>query len=238
MKTFMLALLALSIPSGSSSAAQADPKRELTNAVQALRDKTNYSWTSTTVPNGERSPWLQGPLNGKTEKNGDTYFAFSIEGNLVEAAFRGTRSAIRTDSAWETPPELTGDRLWLATRLRDFKAPAAEAEEMLNKGRNLRRNTDGSWAADLTAEVVKALLAERSRSGTQEGGPTETKGSVKFWVRNGLLEKYEYNLQGKIIVPDYRQEFAVNRTTTVEIKSVGSTRVVLPTDAAKKLSER
>ena len=219
-----------------ATAAQADPKQELAQAIGSLQNKTNYSWTATTVPHGERTPWVQSPINGKTEKGGRTYFAFSIEGNQVEAAFLGTRSAINTDGVWELATELTGERLALANRLQAFKAPAVEAEELLNQSQNLRRNRDGSFEAELPAPVVKEMLAERSRSGIQEGGPANPKGSVKFWVRNGVLEKFEYTLQGKIIIPDFRQEFDVDRTTTVEIKNVGSTRVTLPPAAMQKLS--
>ena len=65
------------------------------------------------------------------------------------------------------------------------------------------------------------------------GGDLNLKGSVKFWVKNGALIKYEFHLQGKI---DFNgNEFPNDRTTTVEIKEVGATKVEVPEAARKKI---
>jgi hypothetical protein len=50
-----------------------------------------------------------------------------------------------------------------------------------------------------------------------------------------VLSKYQYNLQGKLTVGDDKREVEFNRTTTVEIKDVGSTTVKVPDEAKKKL---
>jgi hypothetical protein len=55
------------------------------------------------------------------------------------------------------------------------------------------------------------------------------KGSVKFWIKDGLISKYEFNVQGKVTFGDQKRE--INRTTTVEIKDVGTTKVELPDEA-------
>ena len=55
-----------------------------------------------------------------------------------------------------------------------------------------------------------------------------------FWVKDGELTKYEHNVQGKIVGRD-DQEFPINRTTTIEIKDVGKTKLALPDEAKKKL---
>jgi hypothetical protein len=61
----------------------------------------------------------------------------------------------------------------------------------------------------------------------------EAKGSVKFWVKDGALNKYEFKLKGKM---DFGgNEFPNDRTTTVEIKDVNSTKVEVPEEAKKKL---
>ena len=76
----------------------------------------------------------------------------------------------------------------------------------------------------------------RSRNDLQSRVSPGAKGSVKFWTKNGLLVKYEYSLQGKIVLTDHKQEFNVSRTTTVEIKDAGSTKIRLPEEARQKLS--
>ena len=59
-------------------------------------------------------------------------------------------------------------------------------------------------------------------------------GSVKFWIKEGALAKYEVNVQGKVTNGD--RETEVNRTTTVEIKEAGTTKLELPADVKEKLA--
>ena len=70
------------------------------------------------------------------------------------------------------------------------------------------------------------------RRGSNAPEPKNAKGSVKFWVKDGLLAKLELKLQG--IINFNGEDRDVNRTTTVEIKDVGTTKVNVP--ASKKLS--
>ena len=79
------------------------------------------------------------------------------------------------------------------------------------------------------------MLARGRRPGGNAPEASGAKGTVKFWVKDGALAKYEYNVQGKVTGRD-DQEFDVNRTTTVEIKEVGKTKLTLPEEAKKKLS--
>ena len=51
-----------------------------------------------------------------------------------------------------------------------------------------------------------------------------------------MLSKYQYKVQGKLTVGEDKREVEINRTTTVEIKDLGSTKVKLPEEAKKKLS--
>ena len=62
----------------------------------------------------------------------------------------------------------------------------------------------------------------------------EATGSAKFWLKDGKLTKYEFMLKGKLKFGD--NEFPNDRTTTVEIKDVNSTKVEVPEAAKKKLS--
>jgi hypothetical protein len=56
---------------------------------------------------------------------------------------------------------------------------------------------------------------------------------VKLWVKDGLLSKYEVKVQGKVSFNGNDRD--VDRTTTIEIKDIGSTKVQVPDDAKKKL---
>jgi len=55
---------------------------------------------------------------------------------------------------------------------------------------------------------------------------------VKFWAKEGVLSKYEFKLQGKMSFNG--NDTDVDRTTTVEIKDVGTTKVTVPEEAKKK----
>ena len=177
----------------------------------------------------------QGPTTGAVEQNGFTYFRFTLEGNTVEVALKGGKSAIKTEAAWESANELTEDRLWIVRRLEGFKAPAAEAEDLLRICQAVRSEKGGSFTGQLTPNGVKALLLSRSRNDFSARVSPGAKGSVKFWIKNGTLAKYEYSLQGKIIMTDHQQEFVINRTVTVEITKIGSTKIQVPDAAKKKL---
>jgi hypothetical protein len=69
------------------------------------------------------------------------------------------------------------------------------------------------------------------------GGGAEVsgaKGSVKFWIKDGVLAKYQTKVQGTVSFNGNDRD--VDRTTTVEIKEVGATKVDVPASASKKIS--
>ncbi|HXU76495.1 MAG TPA: hypothetical protein VN794_07995, partial [Methylomirabilota bacterium] len=80
---------------------------------------------------------------------------------------------------------------------------------------------------------AKSLILFGRRAG---GGASASKasGSVKFWVKDGQLAKYQYKVQGTVTFNGEDRE--VERTTTVEIKDVGTTKVEVPDEAKKKIS--
>ena len=87
----------------------------------------------------------------------------------------------------------------------------------------------------MTEEGVKQLVARGPRRpGAEPPEVSDAKGSVKFWVKEGVLSKYEYKVQGKMSFNG--NDVEINRTTTVSIKDAGSTKVEVPDEAKKKLS--
>ena len=86
----------------------------------------------------------------------------------------------------------------------------------------------------MTEAGAKELLSFRRRANSGDG-PTITnpKGSVKFWVKDGKLVKYQYHIQGAVSFNGNDRD--VDRTTTVEISDVNTTKISAPDDAKKKL---
>jgi hypothetical protein len=57
---------------------------------------------------------------------------------------------------------------------------------------------------------------------------------VKFWVKDGVLSKYEIKVKGTVSFNGNDRD--IDRTTTVEIKDIGATKIQVPEGAQKKLS--
>ncbi len=105
-------------------------------------------------------------------------------------------------------------------RARSFKAPAEQSLDLAAAAKSLKKDGE-SYSSDLTEEGAKSLM----RFGGRDGGPTisDAKGSVKFWLKEGTLAKYEFSVFG---VMDFNgNDFEIDRVTTVEIKNVGTTKI-------------
>jgi hypothetical protein len=224
---------------GSLFAADASPKDEVKAAAKALGNQTNYSWKATVEsPNGGGR--FNGPTDGKTEQGGYTCLTMTRDDGTTEAVLKGDKGAVKTpDEGWQSLAELSKDNgdggfnrsQFLARRLQAFKAPATEAVDLADKAKELKKDGD-AWAGDLTVDGAKSLLT-MGRPSTGDNAPTVTdpKGSVKFWVKDGQLAKYQYHVQGKVSFNGNDRD--VDRTTTVQIKDVGTIKIQV-SDAAKK----
>ena len=235
-----LGLFCASMLCAAEGAAKSDPKAEVKAAAKKLGEKVNYSWTSTpkTEGGGAGGNFRGGPTEGQTEKGGITYVKTTFGERTIEAAMKGEKVAIKGQDSWESAADLEGNRQFMARRYQNYKAPAAEASDLAEKAASLKK-TDGAYSGDMTEEGVKNLMSFGGRRGGAGGGNagpniTGAKGSVKFWLKDGDLTKYEFNVQGKMTGRD-DQEITINRTTTVELKEVGTTKLTVPEDAKKKL---
>lgn len=223
---------------GSLIAADSSPKDDIKSAAKKLADKNNYSWKTTVeAAGGGGGRGRPGPTEGKTEKDGVTFLSFTRGDNTIDAVLKGGKGAVKTADGWKSLSEAAEGEAGqgnpgraIARMLPNFKAPAAQAEDLASKVKELKK-TDDTYAGDLTEEGVKELLTRGPRPGGGDA-PTvsDAKGSVKFWVKDGVLSKYEFKVQGKVNDRD------VDRTSTVEIKDVGSTKVEVPEGAKNKLS--
>lgn len=224
--------LALSLMTPSLFAA--DAKETLATATKKLAEAANYSWrTTVTVP--ESAQFKPGPTDGKTEKDGFTHFKMTIFDNPWNVVKKGDKAAFTNqEGEWQTLAEVEGGEgpgRFIAGMVRSLKAPAAQAAELAAGAKELKAEGDGI-TGELTEEAAKDLV--RFRRGGDGPAISGAKGSAKFWVKAGALTKYEFKLSGKM---DFNgNEIDLERTTTVEIKDVGATKMEVPEGAKKKLS--
>jgi hypothetical protein len=234
MKTFLM-LLAVSLCAASVFAADSDARSAVKAAAAALAAKANYSWTATTKLEGGSQNFRVGPTEGKTDKSGWSYTTATFNDNKIESVYKGNSGAIKREDEWQTAEDLEGDDrgAWMARRLKTFKTPAAEAEVLAGQVKELQKGDDGLYSGEMTEEGVKSLLTRSGRAGGTE--PTGAKGTAKFWIKDGVLSKFEYHVQGTFKRDD-GDDRKVDRTTTTEIKEVGSTTLSVPAEVKKKLS--
>jgi hypothetical protein len=216
-------------------AADADAKSAVKSAAKKLADKSSYTWnTSSKNESGEQR--FQMTIEGKTEKSGFTFLTTTFGQNEIEAVKKGDKVAVKRDGEWKTPDEMDDQQARMPRRYSTMKLPAGEAEEMADKVKELKAGDEGLCSGDLTEDAVKGLLTRFGRGGQQAPEVAGAKGWIKFWAKDGVLTKYQYNVQGTMTVGQDRREVEVNRTTTIEIKEIGTTKVTVPDEAKKKLS--
>jgi len=229
------------------SAPAAEPKDEVTQAIQALAAKPSYSWKSLLeLANSQFTPT---PLSGKTEKGGYTFLSQEVNGAKTQAILKGTNGLVFMEDEWKTSEEVREaaagggggfggpgfmGRLMLGTR-----HPVDDATNYVAKVSSFKAGDAGMFMGDLTEAGAKELLSFRRRRPDAGGDgpppPKNAKGSLKVWVKDGVLAKYQLNVQGTTINRD-GEERDTARTTTVEISDVGSTKVEIPAEAKKKLA--
>ena len=212
----------------------AEPKEEVIAAAKKLGDAANYSWKSTVkVP--EDSQFKPGPTDGKANKDGTILTTSQFGDNLIETVIKGEKGATTNqDGDWQSVEDLEketeGFGRFRAGMIRNFKAPAQQAVDLANAAKDLKKEGD-AISGELTPEGAKQFLQFR-RGGNSTA--SNASGSVKFWVKDGALTKYEFHVKGSVSFNGNDRE--IDRTTTTEISKVGETKLVVPEAAKKKLS--
>jgi hypothetical protein len=217
-------------------AAESDPSEAVKSAATKLGQQASYSWKATTEFGN-----FTGSSEGKTQKDGLVGLTMTFGDNTTQAFVKDGKGAVKSaDEDWQSLAELAkaagsepGPRTFLLRRLQNFKAPAAEAADLASKTKELKKDGE-AYAGDLTEAGAKELLAMGGRRGGNAPEPKNAKGSVKFWLKDGLLAKFELKLQGTVNFNGEDRD--IDRTTTVEIKDVGTTKVDVPDAAKEKLS--
>jgi hypothetical protein len=236
MKYPLLTVLAIALAQSLLTAAELSPKDEVLNAAKKLGEKANYSW-NTTVAVPEDAPFKPGPTEGKTEKDGLTYVTMSMFNNEIEIVTKGDKgAAINPEGVWKSVDELDkeeGPGRFTAMIIRNLKAPAKEAAVLGSFAQALKKESD-AYVSDLTTEGAKDLQTWGPRGAANGPTVSDAKGSVRFWLKDGVISKYEFKLKGNISFNG--NDFPNDRTTTVEIKDAGTTKVDVPDGAKKKVN--
>lgn len=219
---------------GSIGIVRAATNDDVSMAIRKLAQAENYTWKSTM----KTSRWNPEPTIGKTEKDGPTLVTRSFQGNSSRSVHLGEKAATETQEGWRSLAELEADtsdnrNRWVARMLGRFRPPAAEVTELFKHTTDLS-HSDGVYSGKLSEDQVKAMLTFRGPSGQ---GPEvrNASGSVQYWIKDGVLVKYQYELKGTMTRSN-NEDIDLDRTTTVEISDIGTTEVEIPEAAKEKLS--
>jgi len=230
MKTALILSLSLTLAcmtTALSQAAESKAGDEVLAAAKALANKPNYSW-KTTVVVPETAQFKPGPTEGQTEKDGFTHVKMTFGDNTTEAVTKGDKGVGKdAEGNWKTAADLEnaeGRGRFLGRLLKNLKAPAAQVGDLVAATGDLKKDGD-AYSGDLTEDGAKKQF--------RFGQPQNPKGSVKFWVKDGVLSKVEVKVSAKIEFNG--NEVDASRTTTTEIQKIGSTTLAVPTEAKKML---
>jgi hypothetical protein len=231
-----LALAFTWLTAASVLAAETNSTGKVKEALARLTVATNYSWTTTIKIPG--MPFEPGPVKGKTEKGGWSMVSQQVNDNTVEAVFKGEKAAVKSEGEWQSLDKAEGPAAMMGGWLTASGTPDDEAGKLLKAVKELKPGDGDSLSGDLTPEGAKDFLTFHPRHGDPPPPPKDAKGSVKFWLKDGALTKFESHLQAKVAFgPDQdEQDFEITRT--IEIRSVGSTKVEIPNEARKALETK
>ena len=180
----------------------------------------------------------------------------------TERFFKGTNSVTKNqDGKWQTAEEIAAEAAanggggfggFGGFGGGELVLPTTAVTDLLADVKSLK-DDNGVLVGELTDDGAKGNVMpfgrrRGGRGGAPGGGgpggaggpggftppePTDAKGSVKFWIKDGVLTKYEMKNSGNMSFGG--NDVAINRTTTVEFSDVGNTKVDAPADAVKKL---
>lgn len=217
-------------------------KDQLVKAAKALASQPGYSWdTEVKVPEGTR--FRPGSSAGKVGRDGTVLVSTSRGNSKTEAVIQGEKAAVTNrEGKWQSLAEVErapGFGRFTAAMVRGIKKPAEEALQMIDGLEEISKEGD-AYVGKLSEESAKELAASSGgfgrrggRGGRRGSNVVFAKASVKFWVKDGILTKFEQSLDSSL---DFNgSEVVIERTTTTTIKDIGTTKVKIPAEALAKL---
>lgn len=219
----LIAFATVFASSATLMAANSSAIEDVRNAAQKLAAAENYSWTTT-----RDSKQFAGPNHGRTGKGAYTCLDFPVQNNTFEAILRDNQGMIKTAKGWERLDAAANENVELSVRpwvaawhFHLYTLPAVEAQIFAGQVENVV-GSNGVYSGVIpTADPAKS-------------GP---KLSVKFWIKDGVLTKYQFNFKGTVQGKyGLTRDADVDQTTTVEIKDIGTTTITVPDEVRDKMS--
>jgi hypothetical protein len=226
---------AITLLAGSLLAADSNPQDAVKDAAKALGAKDNYSW-KTTIDLGMGD--MVGTIDGKAEKGGATTLTMSGGDQSMDAVLKGGKGVLKLDEGWKLLSEVATNadqgmpQRIVARVVQGLRAPAVEGADLAAKAKDLKLTND-VYCGDLTLDAIKGMLNFGPKSGEYVPEVKTAKGTVKFWLKDGVLSKYEFTVEGSVTVNGDEHEGTMKNT--VQVKDIGTTKVTVPEEAAKKL---
>jgi len=234
MKKTVTCLVTL-LAAGSAFAADTSASRNVEDALGKLQSATNYSWT--TIMKIPDMPFEPGPLKGRAERSGRAIVTQQFNENTMQAAFKGDKIAVCGQGQWDSIEQADDQTAMMGRWLTSSGAAAEEAGKLLKYAGELKA-LDDALAGALSPEGAREILTLRPLGGSAPVAPKTATGSVKFWLRDGALVKFESHFQGTSAFGPDQEERNFEITRTVEIQDVGTTKLELPAEAAKILEAK
>jgi hypothetical protein len=217
----------------------ADPPttNQLQDAIAKLQSAPNFSWTLALKIPG--APFEPGLLKGRAEKDGYAVISQEIGDWQLDAVFKGDAIALKNEGEWKLPDPGDMRAVMTAASVTRRGTPAIEAESLFKYARELKAGEGAVLTSDLTDEGAKEVLSFGPRGGDDGPPPPKNaKGSVKFWLKDGALSKYESHVQGTMAFGPDGEDRDFEVTRTIEIQDVGTTKADVPAEAKKVLEAK
>ncbi len=229
------------------------PSEEVAAAAKKVADQGGFQWVAKTDfgsgggGGGGGRGFRAGPTEGWRDKDGFTLLKVTRGDSTSEIVIKGEKGAFKEDGTWQAIDTSLGagggggggggqpnPGRAAARTLRTFQPPTIEATELAAKTKEIKKDGD-VIVGTLTEDAVKSLMTFGGRGGGG-GGPeiSGAQGTIKFWIKDGALGKYEYQVKGTMSFNGNDRD--IERTTTVELKEGGPAPDAIPEAARKVVS--
>lgn len=230
-----------------TSLATAAPADDVSAAAKKLAGAPSYAWTRTTENaggGGRGGGFGGGPQSGVTEKDGYTVITRTTPNGEMKTVAKGEKLVRQNpEGTWMTNEELAaqfgggggrggrGGRGGFGGAFGAAQNPAEEISALVGQAKDYKM-ADGAIIGTLTEEALTQRLSF-GRGGQAPAAPKNASGTVRFWLKDGAISKYEVHAKGT--VTGRGGEIERDTKTTTEIKDVGTAKATVPEDAKKKL---
>lgn len=209
MKIRTLALLSIGLIPALGYSTPAD---DLAAAIGHLNAASSLTW----IVKPDRAAPRTTPIEWQTDQQGWILGRW-LSDDEPWSVSDGSQRFVRKQGRWTRTgtPSLPEDASFLRAR-----AAVENVTDIAGALLNIRIEGD-AIVGDLKPEFAARQLTFDS------GPPTDASGSARFWVKDGVLQRYQVHRQGTI---RHRGETRAHNTTIeVQFTNIGSTKVVVPT---------